>query len=445
MWGVSRYEYSLKKILFWSLTLTEPKKGLICHRLRLCSHVFCVECLQEFFNTCISEGDVTNVTCMAPDCGNASNSNSTNETNRRKKRRHKQDRTLDPSELLQIPLDEETVKKYALLKRKQKLESDRTTVYCPRQWCQGPARTKKTESSSQDSDSDSDSESDNANAQSYDPNASPDTLPPPQERLAICEDCSFAFCIVCKVSWHGEFFSCFPRKQGELTAEERATEEYLRSHTVACPTCNARCQKTMGCNHMTCFKCKWHFCYLCSSWLDHSDPYKHFNTPNQPCYMRLWEKEEGTDGGPELVGHQQAVPFEDYDGENLNQFDRDHLLWLIVPPPPPNPPRPPPPQQPQDPPNRPPQGRIAHAPAPAPDPPPPPPEPVRQAPQGRHARIQRGLERLPARAPDHGPPMQGLQRFLQLVRDDEEDEWDSDEMGDGDAEGEDGWVIQVRR
>lgn len=34
----------------------EPKKGTVCYRLLRCSHVFCVQCLQDFYNTCISEG-----------------------------------------------------------------------------------------------------------------------------------------------------------------------------------------------------------------------------------------------------------------------------------------------------------------------------------------------------------------------------------------------------
>ena len=253
----------------------EPKKGASCHRLLLCGHVFCVECLQDFFNTGISEGDVGSVKCMAPRCDDHPS---------------KDDPTLDPSELLQIPLSHDQVQRYVKLKRKKKYEADPTTIYCPRTWCQGPARTNdsnKAESPKPDEPP--------LHRKIFDPN-NRDTIPPPADRLAICSDCSFAFCIVCKASWHGEYFHCLPRVAGELSEEERASEEYMKLHSTPCPTCLARCQKSMGCNHMICYKCNSHFCYLCSSWLIPDNPYQHFNNEKSTCYMRLWELEAG-DGG----------------------------------------------------------------------------------------------------------------------------------------------------
>ena len=393
--------------------VVEPQKGLVCHRLLLCSHVFCVDCLQSFFNTCITEGDVANVKCMAPNCGNESGPDVEADNNRRRRRRRK-DRTLDPSELLQIPLDQETVQRYIMLKRKKKLESDRTTIYCPRQWCQGPARSKKTRSSSHESDSESDEEEQAPAPREYDSNSNEDTLPPPQERLAICEDCTFAFCKVCKASWHGEFFSCFPRKQHELTSEELASEEYMTMHTTPCPTCNARCQKTMGCNHMICYKCNTHFCYLCSAWLDQGNPYEHFNTKKSPCYMRLWELEAG-DGADVGIGFAGGAPNHDFDDET-DSDDGDGLPFARGPLPPP------------------PLLRVQ----PVPDPPGPPPAPLVAPVHGlpflpipdpepvHRARVREGLQRVAPQMRNPRPPVQGLQHFLQMVQDDEEDAWDSD-------------------
>ena len=65
-----------------------------------------------------------------------------------------------------------------------------------------------------------------------------------------------------------------------------------------------------------------------------------------------------------------------------------------------------------------------------------------------NARVQQGLARPGAAAEPHpgrGRPVQGLQRFLQMVENDEEDEWNSDELDDDDEEGhDDRWVIPVR-
>ena len=441
----------------------EPKKGALCHRLQLCSHVFCVECLQDYFNSCITEGDIVNVKCMAPKCGDDDDTKRVQAAQppQQKKRRRSKDRTLDPSELLQIPISQDQVQRYIKFKRKILLESDRATVYCPRQWCQGPARSKKTQ---ENYDPDSDSESEEP--QSYNPNANESTLPAPADRLAICEDCSFAFCKVCKASWHGEFFSCFPRKQFELTAEEKASEDYMRLHTTPCPTCDARAQKTMGCNHMICFKCNSHFCYLCSAWLDAGNPYEHFNTPQKPCFMRLWELEGGDGGevGHGFAGGEGLLNFDDDDSDDDSEDNTDDDGEDALPPVPPPPPARVPnhprraarAQQPLANRNNNNNNRNANPPAPMANQAPQPPrrnagiqvnEPALAAPRP-NPDVAAGLPR--PRDPlqnvaERGPPVQGLQRFLEMVRLDEEDEWDSDEMDESDGEGGgDRWEIPVR-
>jgi E3 ubiquitin-protein ligase RNF14 len=313
----------------------EPKKGVQCHRLS-CSHVFCISCLQDFYNNCINEGDVDNVKCLAPDCGKdlkplppPVERTPSGPIPKRKK----VDRTLNPSELLQIPIEQELVQRYVRLKRKKRLESDKNTIYCPRQWCQGAARSKKhpkpidplndTEEASSESEVE-----DPAVASSRKTKKSQPEDIPMSERLCVCEDCSFAFCSVCKKGWHGELAVCNPRRQHELNEEEKASLEYLKLHTTACPTCSAPAQKTMGCNHMICFKCNTHFCYLCSSYLMPDNPYKHFNDLKSACYMRLWEL-EGGDGDQAEVGIGFAGggnwedEDEDSDTDTSDSFDSD--------------------------------------------------------------------------------------------------------------------------
>ena len=161
----------------------------------------------------------------------------------------------------------------------------------------------------------------------------------------------------------------------------------MKLHTQPCPTCDARAQKTHGCNHMICFKCNTHFCYLCGAYLDKGNPYAHYNTKKNACFMRLWELEGGDDGefGQAFGGGRGIGPLVDYDSD-----DDDEGPPNIMPQVPVNPP-------------------VVRNNAPVAHPP--------RAPAVVHAQ--------------NGGP--GLQRFLQMVVDDEEDEWDSDEMEEVDV------------
>jgi E3 ubiquitin-protein ligase RNF14 len=305
-----------------------------------------------------------------------------------------------------------------MIKRKKELESDKDVVYCPRKWCQGAARSKKhpkpsdpligslTSSPSPDSDSESEEEAppevtDEEN-QKKDKKKELEIIM--ANRLAICEDCSYAWCKRCSKSWHGDLLICRPnRDDAEISAEEKASQEYMRCHTSPCPTCSAPCQKTHGCNHLICPTCETHFCYLCSSWLDERNPYQHFNEAKSGCYQRLWEL-EGGDGGEVGLGFEGGDNFSDSGSDDGSDGEDEPVADMELP-----------------------VAVAAQPPAPLPRPQPAnmPPMPP-QAPGGNRARRQNPQ----APAEQRQPNIVGLQRFLQMVDRDEEDEWDSDELGD---------------
>ncbi|EHK50628.1 hypothetical protein TRIATDRAFT_52701, partial [Trichoderma atroviride IMI 206040] len=293
--AVLDYDIKAKKAAFDKETFDcgiclDPKKGSKCHKMLDCSHIFCLQCLQDFYNDAIKEGNLSTVRCLAPNCAKERAAAIKAAGNKAGKPKT----FVSPSELLQIGLADDMVKRYVDLKYKTELESDKNTIYCPRQWCNGAARSKKHKKPSglnfgETSDAESDQEKENEKG------GSKFNL---GDLLSVCEDCGFAFCSRCYQSWHGEFFHCAPRRQnGELTEDEKASIEYLKLHTSPCPTCNAPAQKTHGCNHMICSRCDTHFCYLCSSWLDPANPYRHYNQQENgkvtSCYMRLWELEGG--------------------------------------------------------------------------------------------------------------------------------------------------------
>jgi E3 ubiquitin-protein ligase RNF14 len=279
----------------------EPKKGLACYELPSCGHIFCKSCLQDFFNNAISEGDVASVRCLSPGCGKQQT------TATGAMRKHRANGALHPRDLLAMGIEESMVRRYVDMKRKKKIEADKTTVYCPRQWCQGAAKSPKYPPIPVDllsyavDDSSGDERSGNVpnggDSSPLSPNpSSKEPSADPADRLAVCEKCSLAFCRVCYKGWHGQFARCYPRDPNELSAEEKASYDYILANTSPCPTCNSPTQKTMGCNHMKCYQCNTHFCYLCGSWLEGGNPYQHFNKAGTDCYQRLWELEEGDEG-----------------------------------------------------------------------------------------------------------------------------------------------------
>lgn len=287
-----------------------------------CGHVFCVECLQDFYNNAINEGDLVSVRCLAPDC-------TKKRADAQAAKGRKAKVQLSPSELLQIPLEHEMVTRYVKLKHKADLESDKNTIYCPRKWCQGAARSKKHKKPEGFEVVDSDDESDTEEKGKSKKFVAGNDL------LSVCEDCSFAFCSRCYQGWHGEFTLCAPKQNnGELTEEDKASLEYLKLHTTPCPTCAAPAQKTHGCNHMICFKCNTHFCYLCSAWLEPSNPYKHYNVETAGCYMRLWELEAG-DGDDVGIGYGGGVRRPDEieipaEEEEANEEEMEELAGEVI-------------------------------------------------------------------------------------------------------------------
>ncbi|KAI5806561.1 hypothetical protein DFH27DRAFT_348919 [Peziza echinospora] len=302
----------------------EPKKGFACHSLYPCGHIFCTGCLQDFYTSCITEGEVSSVKCLDVSCilnkkppkAPAPIVQAEDDDATAAPPKAVIAPTLRPEELEEIGISDDLVTRYRLLKRKAALEADPATIYCPRAWCKAPSRWSLAEVEKQIGTRDfylTEKHYEDKKAALLNPpppveseeikqvveeNISenpeapevPET-PTKEERLDCCSSCGYAFCNVCWRGWHGEFVHCRPVPL-VLTEEDIASMKYMETFAAHCPTCDAPVVKSAGCNHMIC-KCATHFCFLCSSYLEPGNPYKHFNNESLPCYMKLWEGEEG--------------------------------------------------------------------------------------------------------------------------------------------------------
>ncbi|KAJ6498440.1 hypothetical protein C8R47DRAFT_1193898 [Mycena vitilis] len=77
-----------------------------------------------------------------------------------------------------------------------------------------------------------------------------------------CPSCLIHICPTCNVEYH-DGMTC-AEHQDNLTGGLAALAKWREANDVKqCPNCHADIEKTGGCNHMTCFFCKAHICWVC--------------------------------------------------------------------------------------------------------------------------------------------------------------------------------------
>ncbi|KAJ3750098.1 RWD-domain-containing protein [Lentinula detonsa] len=267
-----------------SICLTSLK-GSKCSQLS-CEHIFCRCCLEDFWSLCITEGDVARVGCPDPECVKAG-------------------RQANEEEVTRV-VSEEAVARWQWLQEKLMMERDPSISICPMVFCQKPVPKPLI---TEDEDSG-------------------------WHRLRTCPSCSYSFCSFCKRTWHGPVSACpisayetcvldylalpedspgrrlIERRFGRSIVakmiaayqEEQAFKQWLADSSTPCPGCNVHIEKSLGCNHMTCSKCKQHFCYRCGSKLSATSPYQHFSTPGSECFNKLFDFINENDGWQPIEG-----------------------------------------------------------------------------------------------------------------------------------------------
>ncbi|KAA1094333.1 translation termination inhibitor protein itt1 [Puccinia graminis f. sp. tritici] len=269
------HDHSLRHLEFLNRDFVCPicldtRKGRQCIKLEYCGHIFCQECLKDFFSLMIKEGEVRKIGCCKEGCT-------------------KSGAGIGPEELEEL-VGRDLRIRYESLVLKLALDSDPSITLCPMHSCQSLV--------------------------------SPDLAldGTRSEHLRVCLRCGYSFCFVCKKTWHGPTNKCsipyldrlieeyldeqssnskrieIERRVGgqkklqkliDEYLEERANREWKTAHTTTCVTCFIPVEKSEGCNHMICTKCQTHFCFRCGLKLSPTQPYLHFSTPESACFNQL--------------------------------------------------------------------------------------------------------------------------------------------------------------
>jgi len=191
-----------------------------CLRFKTCQHTFCKSCISAYFASQMQVQSASALVCPEIGCG----------------------KSALPGEVRQV-VSSEMFEKYERQLLQTSLDSMSDLVWCPR--CQYPASLQE-------------------GGNGF---------------LAICGQCTFSFCSECRLGWHG-LSPCvnladrwaaaddatkemLRAKYGEQVLAEVQSSSWVKDNTKNCPKCSAATQKSGGCNHITCQKCRHEWCWLC--------------------------------------------------------------------------------------------------------------------------------------------------------------------------------------
>lgn len=90
--------------------------------------------------------------------------------------------------------------------------------------------------------------------------------------------CGHRFCFGCILSDHQPAPCELVKRWLKKCADDSETANWISANTKECPKCNSTIEKNGGCNHMTCRKCKYEFCWMCMGlWSEHGTSWYNCN------------------------------------------------------------------------------------------------------------------------------------------------------------------------
>lgn len=85
---------------------------------------------------------------------------------------------------------------------------------------------------------------------------------------------SHEFCFDCQYENHLPCPCWLVEKWIRKCEDDSETANWIEANTQSCPRCLSQIEKNGGCNHMTCRKCRFEFCWIClGEWVNHQSTY----------------------------------------------------------------------------------------------------------------------------------------------------------------------------
>lgn len=191
-----------------------------------CGHRYCVDCYRHYLKQKIwDEGEAARIQCPSDDCG----------------------RVLD-SRSLDLLVTKDLVGRYRELLNRTYVEDKDIFKWCPAPDC-------------------------------------PNAIECPIKKSALdkvvpsveCR-CGYRFCFGCPNPDHQPAPCDLVKLWLKKCADDSETANWISANTKECPKCNSTIEKNGGCNHMTCRKCKYEFCWMCMGlWSEHGTSWYNCN------------------------------------------------------------------------------------------------------------------------------------------------------------------------
>ena len=170
------------------------------NKVKNCSHAFCDECWYDFLSIKIKENKLPSIKCLDYNC----------------------DSKLSDEFIINIlKSDKDLIKKYKKYKIELEIINNPNKKLCPFPNCDSFLELKDL-----------------------------------KEKYVICEN-NHTFCFLCLKKPHGE-------NPCEEKMDKSIIEYALNNFVKKCPNCSIIIEKNNGCNHITCSKCQYQWCWLCN-------------------------------------------------------------------------------------------------------------------------------------------------------------------------------------